>query len=355
MTHKSPFAGSLEEIDGMKKWASTFAGVSKSRIRGVRFPFRNYNAKAIGMIKKLGFEYDSSMSANSADAIWPYTLDNGSVNECMGSVTVCGQMLNASGLWEIPLYGTFRDSTMTHLMDPYNDPSLDNPIPPETLVSNYINHFNANYNGNRVPTGVYMHPIWLGSGNPPTIPDGRKKLKAITDFLDMAMANKDVWMVTHSQLLDYMKNPVPADQLSTQTYMKCPEVPKGICNGADPSLFQNCRLGGTQFSTCYNCPVDYPSLKIPIPKLQSNTRCMPPTDCDALFWDPVGCKCLCNNADCKSLDPPPVEDIDEQDINLQKSSDASTHDNESVKNSGENLSMELLTIASYLFITLYFQ
>ena len=48
------------------------------------------------------------------------------------------------------------------------------------------------------------------------------------------MSRPNVWMVTPSQLIEYMKNPVSASQLGSQPYMQCnpnPAPPTNICNG----------------------------------------------------------------------------------------------------------------------------
>lgn len=83
----------------MRRWATTFGGIPRNAIRGVRFPFRNYNQESIELLYEMGFEYDSSMAARGADTTWPYTLDYGAVNDCMGQTSVCGRELNAKGLW----------------------------------------------------------------------------------------------------------------------------------------------------------------------------------------------------------------------------------------------------------------
>jgi hypothetical protein len=110
----------------------------------------------------------------------------------------------------------------------------------------------SHYNGNRAPFGVYTHPFWLGPSLGPGVPDGSKKLQAVINFLKFAMAQPDVWMVTHQQLIAYMQNPVPASQLHSQSYMRCdnnPILPNNICNGAKDSTAepQKCVLPNALF------------------------------------------------------------------------------------------------------------
>lgn len=121
----------------------------------------------------------------------------------------------------------------TQLFDPYNFPSVDKPFTPIEVLEGYKSTFDSHYSGNNAPFGVYMHPVWVGSGIPPSIPNGDQKYKAVSDFLDYAMSRPNVWMVTYSQLIEYMKNPVSASQLGSQPYMQCnqPSPPTEICNG----------------------------------------------------------------------------------------------------------------------------
>ena len=245
-THVSPFAGSKQEIEGMRAWATAFAGIPRGQVKGVRFPFRNYTKEAVEMLASLGFEYDSSMAAQSADRIWPYTLDNGVVTECMGPNPLCGAGVVAKGLWEIPMY-TISGEGGVHLMDPYNDPSIQAPLSPDSVTKLYLDNFNEHYRGNRAPFGVYGHPVWLGPANQ-AIPDGSQKLAAVNRFLDQAQSNPDVWIITNAQLIQYMKNPVPASEIGKQSYMLCnKQAPTDICNGLTDVGVETCPVFASTF------------------------------------------------------------------------------------------------------------
>jgi Polysaccharide deacetylase len=115
------FAGTYAQMEGMRAWASTYGGVPAGKIKGVRFPFRNFTVDSLNILSKMGFLYESSMAAgDSSEHIWPYTLDYGAVTDCLGRVSVCGaQDLKAPGLWEVPMYST-TSASGGHLMDPYN-------------------------------------------------------------------------------------------------------------------------------------------------------------------------------------------------------------------------------------------
>ncbi|KAI8923143.1 hypothetical protein BC831DRAFT_472753 [Entophlyctis helioformis] len=303
VTHSPPFAGSYAEIEGMRAWATAYAGIPRSKISGIRFPFRNFSADAMAMIQKMGFTYDSSMAAQGNDDLWPYTLDNGAVTDCQGLVSVCGSNFKYPGLWEVPLYG-IQGPSGSHLMDPYNDFSITNPVPLDQIQTAYLSTFDRHYNGNRAPFGIYTHPVWLGPAIPPTIPNGAGKLAMLQRVLDNVMARPDTWMITSSQLIEYMKNPVPASQLAAQPYMQCtpnPAPPTNICNGLSIAGADVCNLPNGTISSCYGCPAVYPSLENPAPQ-RVGSKCPLPDTCDMLWWDPAGCKCLCTAASCARND-----------------------------------------------------
>jgi hypothetical protein len=78
----------------MRNFASTYGGVNRGEIKGVRFPFLNYTVDSINLISKMGFTYDSSMAAQGDEKVWPYTLDYGSVSDCSGQQSICGKQLD---------------------------------------------------------------------------------------------------------------------------------------------------------------------------------------------------------------------------------------------------------------------
>ena len=102
VTHAAPFTGTYPEIEGNRYWATSLAGIPRSRFAGFRHPFLNYTKESLELLAKMGFLYDSSMSSGAGgDRVWPYTLDHGSVNDCLNQVNVCGKGLDAKGLWEV--------------------------------------------------------------------------------------------------------------------------------------------------------------------------------------------------------------------------------------------------------------
>ncbi|KAJ3155255.1 hypothetical protein HDU86_004345 [Geranomyces michiganensis] len=332
------------QVEGMRKWATENAGIPLGKIKGWRYPFLNYTTESITMLRKMGFEWESSMSASGADRFWPYTLDYGTQNDCLGISPLCGVDLNAPGLWEIPMYGTTGPDGAQHLMDPYNDAN----VTPDATTALYRTQFDAHYAGTHVPFGVYLHPQWLGKTAPnPTNPaataDGTPKLNAVAAFLDYALSRPNTWMITNSQLVEYMKNPVPADQLAAQPYMSCtpnPAPPTNICNGvagataAGPAAPETCNLPTGSFRTCYGCPATAPTLQDPSPAIANTARVPLPKNCDSLWWDPVQGKCLCTAAGCAYTDTARAINMDPNSLNAVAAGNATATNGTSTSTTG---------------------
>ena len=92
----------IAEITGNILALHSLSGIPKSKITGFRFPFRNYTTASLQLLSKLGFVYDSTVSAGTADMFWPYTLDNGVANECWSGI--CDAGLKLPGMFEFPMY-----------------------------------------------------------------------------------------------------------------------------------------------------------------------------------------------------------------------------------------------------------
>ncbi|KAK3824847.1 MAG: hypothetical protein J3Q66DRAFT_380032 [Benniella sp.] len=264
-----------EEIVGNRKAINAFSGVPFSNLNGFQTTFQ-----ILGQEK---FLY-SSTNAVPSDAYWPYTLDNGLHNDCWNGI--CDKGIPTPGMWEIPMHAIMDNKvpTLAHAMDVHLDGfSSEVPI---WLREN----FNRHYNGDRAPFGL---PSPSSSSKP------------------------DVWFFTNQQLIEWMKNPVPASQLADQPYMNCtlPAIGKEICNGlddmksgtTDKSVLETCSFVEGPWSTCYGCPKSMPSPSDPVPERvvatgQSGYRTPVSTTCAMEWWDPIEAKCLCQSTNCTFAD-----------------------------------------------------
>lgn len=129
--------------------------------------------------------------------------------------------------------------------------------------------------------------------------------QGVVETIKSITSKPDVWVVTNAQLLQWMKNPVPASELANQDYMKCelPNTGKEICNGLEnitvaadtgvisSSLLNMCNFNTTNWGTCFNCPSGAPTLETPTPASSVQTtdakyRHPVPDNCDSIWWDP---------------------------------------------------------------------
>ncbi|KAM3588632.1 hypothetical protein VKS41_001072 [Umbelopsis sp. WA50703] len=216
---------SAQEIESCRRALNAYSGIPYGKITGFRSPFLNYSSETLQYIKEQGFTYDSSASSAGGRDYWPYTLDYGLANDCWKGV--CEASARFPGLFEIPMYTVTDDTNTEHLMDVYLNGS------PSDAKNWILKAFNSHYNGKRQPFGIYVHPTHLTSY--PSPQDPTEKLNSIVEAIQEMAAKKDVWVVTNQQLIEWMKKPVPAAEMSRQPYMSCsvPKINQEICNGLD--------------------------------------------------------------------------------------------------------------------------
>ncbi|KAG0233375.1 hypothetical protein BGW42_007459 [Actinomortierella wolfii] len=291
----------LEEIAGNRKAINAFAGIPYSKMTGFRAPFLNYSKTTFDLLATENIEYDSSTTADITTAYWPYTLDFGLANDCWNGI--CSAGVAQPGRWEIPMHAIMDDSTppVAHNMDVHLEIT-------DTAKLNKLlrDNFNRHYTGDRAPFGIYLHPVHVGNS-----------AQVYNDFFKEVLAKGDVWFVTNQQLLQWMKNPVPASELGNQEYMKCvrPVIGKEICNGLDDTktgkidsgVVELCNFAEGPWSTCYGCPKTAPSPANPVPERvvaagQPGARTPVPTTCAMEWWDPVAAQCLCTSTNCTFQD-----------------------------------------------------
>jgi len=242
----------------------------------------------------MGLMYDSSAPTIRQDASWPYTLDNGFADDidCV-STNTCGTITPHKGLWEIPLYSFFfQDATKPPVS---MDPDYDN----GGLLNLLKDNFNFRYNGNRQPLAIAVHAVHCN--------EPEAKVKVFREFIKWCIGQKDVYFVTYSQLIEYMKNPVKASELSGHAAISCSkfntykvksdtEICDGIDNtgdgNIDEGLVESCGIGNSYFSTCFGCPTSEPSIDNPNPTRNGDRKPIPQQGCTEGTWDPVTSSCV---------------------------------------------------------------
>ncbi|EIN14312.1 hypothetical protein PUNSTDRAFT_49130 [Punctularia strigosozonata HHB-11173 SS5] len=310
-----------DEINGNLVALNALAGIPLNSIQGFRAPYLNYSVDTLKLLAQADFTYDSSASASipvtddGTDAFWPYTLDYGMANDCLSVDGICKGEPKLPGFWEIPMYAFFDNLGVNgpHLMDPWLDAANGGSSVNDTATFEYMkNTFTAHYTSNRQPIGLYTHPIHVSLSYPGSTASN-STIKMINAFLDWAQEQDNVWIVSNEQLLAWVKNPVPVDQLDQVDALKCstPDVDASekICNGIpqnEAGLLSHCAFSDFPFYTCYGCPEVPPSPSDPNPPQQvpdgEQARFRLPSNCSTPFWDPIDGKCICNSSTCSFTD-----------------------------------------------------
>lgn len=204
VTHTTSRHTSLEtwvrEIDGCREILHRLAGIPLEDIRGFRAPYLGYNADTFEALSLLGFNYDSSVteapgihSLDNANYIWPYTLHN-SIQQ--NTWTGDPPTKPYPDLFQVPMWMLLGENNTSHNMDPSGSR--------EELLELFQSNLLARYHGNRAPMGIWLHASqWLPNDD---------NVSAMNDFLEWALQMPDVWVVGTSSLVDWMKNPVSAEQ-----------------------------------------------------------------------------------------------------------------------------------------------
>lgn len=288
---------SQHEIDSGRTVLSTFSGVPLNDIKGFRAPFLNYTNELIQSVQNMGLMYDSSAPTIRQDSSWPYTLDYGFSDDVDCNTTnTCGKITAHNGLWEIPLYSFFFNDASKPPVS--MDPEYDN----GNLMTLLKDNFNFRYNGNRQPLAIAVHAVHCN--------EPEAKVKVFRDFIKWCIGQKDVYFVTYSQLIEYMKNPVKASELSGHPAISCSkfntykvkdttEICDGIDNtgdgNIDEGLVESCGIGNSYFSTCFGCPTTEPSIDNPTPARAGDRKTIPQQGCTEGTWDPITSSCVSTN------------------------------------------------------------
>ena len=215
------FEGKKEEMLGVRQWLNQTCGIPLEDLVGYRVPYLVHNPEVRQIMYEAGLMYDASMiSVFSEDSqvenrpgqrVFPFTMDHGIPIDCNWNYPD-GQCNGSTemypGLWEVPLW-ELQNQAGDHLytMDPEGD-----------VLGLLQENFNMNYQNNRAPFGIFVHATWFDP----------YKTDAVNKFLDWAMSFPDVWVVTTTQLVKWMQNPVPTSQMADWLTCRPVNLTKGI-------------------------------------------------------------------------------------------------------------------------------
>merc|ERR1711942_282122 len=258
-----------KEICGMKKILEIFGQIRAEDVKGFRAPYLQPGGDDMfEAMARCGVTYDTSMpAAENNPPIWPHTLDYKSSQAC--KIPPCPEYSH-KGQWEVPMvYYHDQQNPPSHcaMIDACRDNGTKKSAY-ELLLNNFLRH----YLTNRAPFPMFMHAGWF-TVNP-------YRWEALNDFIETVLSQPDVYFVTVTDVLKWIKNPVACEEEVTvdkQRTCKLEALKDWGCKSKrhDPvcqkSQRQNCVLSRNvynttaerRFSTCFECPTTYPWLGNP--------------------------------------------------------------------------------------------
>ncbi|KAK7069769.1 hypothetical protein SK128_015091 [Halocaridina rubra] len=228
------------EFSDMRDMLIKYAYIDEKDIIGTRVPYLELGGdEMFRALSDGGYQYDSSwpsliytnwFGSPPKGAIFPYTLDFKSLQDC--PIGECPVNVYP-GFWETPVVDLqdFRGEACA-MIDACQSYNNETECPEQICEDNVFNflldNFKINYDNNKAPFGLHTHHSWflldeLGDSNAHT--NGYKR------FLEhITTQYSDVWVISHSRLLEWMKNPAIAPDIPSQPAFQCPTfLPPTTC------------------------------------------------------------------------------------------------------------------------------
>ncbi len=216
-------------------------------IYGFRAPFLVTTENEIEILYEKNFTYEASMP--SREFYWPFTLDYKSP---LCNLPATCPINSYPGLWIVPnIVYDQNTSYPCNMLDACTGPQTE-----EDWFNFLMDNFYDHYNGSRAPYGLYAHSSWFYRA------PGRDR--ALMTFLDKMQELDDVYIVTHYQLIQWVRNPTPLDELGSFADWQCPQKDKPRCSYESPTCNKFYDDPGEFLVTCTSpCPPEWPTVGEP--------------------------------------------------------------------------------------------
>ncbi|KAL1433770.1 hypothetical protein MTO96_012302 [Rhipicephalus appendiculatus] len=239
------------EVAAQKEMMEILANVPASNVTGFRGPFLYNGGDAAFRMLQKHFRYDCTLvhqRERRHDPVYPYTMDYGFRRSCM--VWPCPKDTYA-GLWVVPMNVLFKERSGQDYPCAMADACLPHPLTANETFEYLRSNFEDYYNTSRAPFPLFVHEAYLRH-------PGRKQ--GYLQFIDWLLTKDDVYLVTISEMLHYMKNPQP---LTTYAQQACPgrgtTGQRNTCTKPQTCTYRNTSLGGDRYmKICSQCPKNYP-------------------------------------------------------------------------------------------------
>jgi len=231
------------EIMDQKEILMKWGNIPADTIKGFRAPFLVTSENELMSLYSKNFTYEASMGTQ--DLYWPFTLDYKS--PICNKPATCPEN-SYPGLWLVPnIWYEQKNGLPCSMLDACTSPQTE-----QDWLQFFVDNFNKHYK-NRTPFGLYAHSAFFYFGP--------QRAAALNAFLDKLKGMDDVYIITHSQLLDWVRNPTPLDKIKDFVPWQCPKRPVPRCSYQKPNCQKVYPVGTGQMTlkTCTTpCPPNYP-------------------------------------------------------------------------------------------------
>ncbi|KAJ8708748.1 hypothetical protein PYW08_010130 [Mythimna loreyi] len=236
-----------QEIADQRVQISHFANIPFESVKGVRLPFLQLSGNvSFQVMADYGLEYDCSWPTSSYTdpGLWPYSLDYASVQDCM--IPPC-PTASIPKTWVLPMVSWIDLGGFPCAMADscHFTPDLEDE---EGWYKFIVSNFERHYLGNRAPFGFYIHE-WYLSSNPAV-------QAAFVRFMDLVSNLSDAFMVNSSEVLDWVKNPIPVNEYKAKSCRTWSSTSCAFQPDCGPLVGPN----GMSYwmGACNVCPTVYP-------------------------------------------------------------------------------------------------
>ncbi|KAJ8708746.1 hypothetical protein PYW08_010128 [Mythimna loreyi] len=189
-----------EEIADQRIQMAHFANISQASIKGVRLPFLQMSGNSsFQVMADYGFDYDASWPTVTRN-FWPYSLDYATTQYCKSPPCPTASIPNT---WVQPMVSWIdSNGNPCGMVDGcHSTPDLNDVDGWYWFI---VRNFNIHYHSNRAPFGFHIHE-WFLSSNPAV-------KAALVSFMNTIRGLNDVFIVNSSEVLKWVRNPIPVAQ-----------------------------------------------------------------------------------------------------------------------------------------------
>lgn len=234
-----------EEIAGMREILSKWGYVKAEDVKGYRAPYIQVGGNTeFKTLKDAGFMFESSMPTQMYrdPPLWPYTLEYRSTQDCV--IAPCPTD-SFPELWEVPLVDyNSKDGRLCNFIT-----SCTPPDTAQEAFELFDSNLKRHYTTNRAPFFMLLEEEWLANST---------YFEGTVAFLRKLESMSDVWVVTISQAIDWMKTPTTLDDIEDFEPWKCDSTPPPACPLGDCRVCYYPERERVMKTCAPACPPHYP-------------------------------------------------------------------------------------------------